>query len=245
MPKETTMKIIYEPKGKALEYAPLGLNLFRGCLNGCTYCYVPGIYRQSREEFHSECYAVKDWKERLEKDLLFLKKEGRQDQEVLLSFATDPFQRDPKLAKITHEALKMFRLHGQRFTTLTKTPTNMLPTTISLYSPDDAFGITLTQIVNWHMEPNTDNWKKRILMLEVAKASKIRTWISFEPAINYNDIMFFYEQTKDYCDLYRIGAASKPMSDIDLYALTNDFIERCTKDKKEFYVKNSLRRYVK
>jgi DNA repair photolyase len=33
--------VIYEPKGKAGEYAPLALNLYAGCSHGCTYCFAP------------------------------------------------------------------------------------------------------------------------------------------------------------------------------------------------------------
>jgi DNA repair photolyase len=32
-----SMRIIYEPKGRALEYAPLAVNLYRGCSHGCDY----------------------------------------------------------------------------------------------------------------------------------------------------------------------------------------------------------------
>lgn len=35
------MRIIYEPKGRAREYANLAANLYSGCIHGCVYCYVP------------------------------------------------------------------------------------------------------------------------------------------------------------------------------------------------------------
>lgn len=45
------MNVIYEPKGKAGEYSPLAVNLYRGCDHGCTYCYAPAATRTARETF--------------------------------------------------------------------------------------------------------------------------------------------------------------------------------------------------
>jgi len=42
------MAVIYEPKGMALEYAPLACNLYRGCQHGCRYCYAPNCLFMSR-----------------------------------------------------------------------------------------------------------------------------------------------------------------------------------------------------
>lgn len=33
-------RVIYSPKGKALEYAENAANFYVGCSNGCTYCYL-------------------------------------------------------------------------------------------------------------------------------------------------------------------------------------------------------------
>lgn len=36
------MNIIYEPQGKAKEYADRACNLYNGCTHGCSYCVAPG-----------------------------------------------------------------------------------------------------------------------------------------------------------------------------------------------------------
>ena len=43
--------VIYEPRGRAGEYAPLAVNLYRGCGHGCIYCYAPEATFIDRREF--------------------------------------------------------------------------------------------------------------------------------------------------------------------------------------------------
>ena len=40
------MGIIYEPSGKAREYAQLAANLYEGCDHRCTYCFGPKALRK-------------------------------------------------------------------------------------------------------------------------------------------------------------------------------------------------------
>ena len=47
------VQTIYEPKGKAKEYADLALNIYEGCSHGCKYCSVPLILKKNRVDFHA------------------------------------------------------------------------------------------------------------------------------------------------------------------------------------------------
>ena len=82
------MKIIYEPKARAAEYALLAVNHYKGCKHGCTYCYVPGVLRISNEEFHSKVEPKRDVLARVGADAKTL---SGTDRRVLLCFACDPY----------------------------------------------------------------------------------------------------------------------------------------------------------
>jgi len=45
--------LVYGPKpdGPSGEYAPIALNLYRGCGHKCRYCYVPPVVKMSRADF--------------------------------------------------------------------------------------------------------------------------------------------------------------------------------------------------
>jgi len=62
------MNIIYEPKGRAREYAELAANLYSGCAHGCEYCYAPGALRVNRTDFRLCVKPRKDCLQQLEKD---------------------------------------------------------------------------------------------------------------------------------------------------------------------------------
>jgi hypothetical protein len=45
------MPLIYEPAGRAREYAALACNIYRGCDHACEYCYAPAATRRDRAAF--------------------------------------------------------------------------------------------------------------------------------------------------------------------------------------------------
>ena len=83
------MNIIYEPKGRAKEHAPLAINLYSGCSHGCMYCFGPSTLKKDRQVFNNKVTSKKNALERLTKDACKLRGDNR---EVLLSFITDPYQ---------------------------------------------------------------------------------------------------------------------------------------------------------
>ena len=63
------MSLIYEPTGRAREYAPLALDLYSGCTHGCLHCRVPADLHRDAVAFHQETRPRSDLLAKLEREL--------------------------------------------------------------------------------------------------------------------------------------------------------------------------------
>ncbi|MCK5015117.1 MAG: hypothetical protein KAS66_15005, partial [Candidatus Omnitrophica bacterium] len=114
------LKVIYEPNGKAKEYAELAANLFETCEHACKYCYAPFVMNRKPEEFFTNAKARKNIIPRLIKDAEHLKSIGEQ-REILLSFTSDVYQSDSKICvDTTKAAIAVLFNKGLNVTVLTK-----------------------------------------------------------------------------------------------------------------------------
>ena len=97
------MKVIYEPRGRAREYALLACNLYGGvCPHRCSYCYVAGAMRKSRAQWEATpWYLRKDVIKWLEKDAERL---SGTDKRVLLCFHCDPYTPEAANFGVTRQA---------------------------------------------------------------------------------------------------------------------------------------------
>jgi DNA repair photolyase len=135
--------IIHAPVGQAGEYAPLAVNLYRGCGNGCFYCYVPGVLRMPRTEFARGAVERPGFLRLLEKDARKYQALGITAQ-VMLSFIADPYH--PGDTSLTRAVIQMLQAHGLGICTLTKGGKRALRD-LDLFRPArDAFASTLTSL---------------------------------------------------------------------------------------------------
>lgn len=107
------MRIIYEPRGRALEYAPLAVSLYHGCSHGCRYCYVPAALRTTTEKF-LQPGPRKNALALLERDAEELARAG-DTREILMSFTCDPYQHLEQELGLTREAIRILIQHGLHF----------------------------------------------------------------------------------------------------------------------------------
>jgi DNA repair photolyase len=238
------MSIIYEPKGKALEYAPLAANLYSGCSHGCTYCYAPSALRRDRNIFHSDVSPRKNILELFQKDILSGKYKNKR---ALLSFTTDPYQPCESKLKITRRAICMMSDAGMNFEILTKGGMRA-SRDFDLYNDGDCFASTLT----FDNDKDSKKWEPiaalpsdRIEAIKVAHKMGIETWASFEPVIDTTQSIKLIKKTHRFVDLFKVGKANYVKDlDIDWHRFANEVVELLESLNCKYYIKKDLAAYM-
>jgi len=207
------MRVIYEPRGKAREYAELACNLFNGCTHGCLYCYAPGIRRQSREQWMSNPQPRKDVLELLEKDAAELSGDPR---EVLFCFMSDPYQSD-EAALITTQALEIMATFGCRAQVLTKGGLMAQGDFELMLQNNFKFGSTICSMnddLRQKWEPYAAPMDSRIEAIVAAHKLGIHTWVSIEPVLDPIEALVVIKHLAPHVDYWKVGKLNyKPGSD--------------------------------
>lgn len=200
------IKIIYEPKGEAREYAPLAVNPRIGCEHGCIYCYAPRAAHKKKAEFHSNLQIRQNIVELIEQDAANLNGDNR---EILLSFFTDPYTPSDVDSALTRRILKVFIKNGLRFTVLTKGGTRATRDFDLLASYEKSrFGSSLV----FRDQEDADYWepcaapiKDRIRAIRIAHHKGIKTWVSLEPVIDPNQAIEIVKELHPIVDSWKLG----------------------------------------
>src|SRR4030066_687493 len=237
------MSIIYEPTGKAREYATLAFNLYTGCNHACKYCYAPAIRRMSREEYQNPI-PRRNILADFEKDC---RKYYQTESAVLFCFMTDPYNSLESELRITREALKICLKYKIPVKILTKS-TSVLNDIDVIKKFDDhiSVGMSLTfdnnnDSLKW--EPNASLPFQRIETLKNLHENKIHTWASFEPVIDINQSINMIVKSIDIVDHYKIGKLNNYQG-IDKKIDWNIFLKNVVeilRGIKPFYIKQDLR----
>lgn len=239
------LKVIYEPKGRAGEYAKYALNIYNGCNFGCEYCFVPSVLKKDKEEFHSNIVERNNLISKVKSDCEKLK--GLNEM-VLLCFVCDPYQDLDVELETTREILKLFKEYDINFEVLTKGGSRA-ERDFDLYKSGDCFASTLTFIdeeksKKW--EPHAALPADRIATLKKAHDLGIETWVSLEPVVDPEESLKIIELTHEYVDLYKVGTINyhEVANSIDWKKFGNDAIKLLEKYNKKYYIKNDLKKYL-
>jgi DNA repair photolyase len=240
------MTIIYEPKGKALEYSPLAANIYKGCGHACIYCYAPAATRTPQEKFNTEPEPRKNILEQFEKSAT---KFAGDPRPILLSFTSDLYQPINDRFKLSRLVIMSMARHNLTATVLTKGGTKACKDfDILAQNKKNAFSVTLTtddptESVEW--EPNAALPENRIESLKEAKKAGLNTWVSFEPVINPDAVIRLIGETYKFVDLYKVGKLNyHPLAkQIDWHQFLVDVESALHRYKKPFYIKKDLEVY--
>lgn len=212
-------KAIYNPSGKAAEYASWACNFYIGCSNGCEYCYckkgilapVMGMDKpQLKKCFRDEEHALEVFKKELITNREELRKNG-----LFFSFTTDPMLletieltarsvmfclSESVPVKILTKSIKLTHFKNWFF--------DYLPPLAEYQKRMIAFGFTLTG--HDELEPNASTNAERIEAMRKLHNAGFKTFASLEPII---DIDSTYEiikrlRIRKCCDLFKIGMLS-------------------------------------
>ena len=225
------MKPIYEPRGAAKEYGDLALNIYTGCPHRCFYCFAPSVLKRDREEFHS---CVKPREGIIEATKKQLEREGITGKLIHLCFTCDPYPSGYDTT-VTREIIKLLKDSGNHVQILTKNPTAR---DFDLLCENDWFGVT-------YDGGNRIGGFIPALHLPILKAAHdkgIKTWISFEPVINAEDVLDAIETTAGYVDKIKIGKLNYHKSDIDWKRFGEQAEALCKDLGLDYYIKDSLRK---
>jgi len=237
-------KAIYQPKGKAAEYAAWACNFYVGCSNGCTYCYCKkGILAgamgmdkpQLKKCFKDEEHAFETFTNEVEKNKEELRKHG-----LFFSFTTDPMIRETK--RLTIRAVHFCNRMNIPVSVLTKETGYIyllgMSSHFKIKKELIAVGFTLTG--HDELEPNAASNAKRIRAMELCEEVGFHTFASIEPIIKFNDSLEMIKQANFNCDLFKIGLESgKKYSSQTIRDFIEDVTEWIDKSAK-IYFKDSL-----
>lgn len=204
------MRIIYEPRGRALEYAPLSISgPYVCCGHGCLYCFMLGIRCMRAEEFVKSAKPKQDFLRKFEKDCAELAA-VKDQREILISFSTDPYQPLDEKLQLTRRAIEILIHYELHFTVLTKGGLRSTRDFDLMESRPDLcrYGTTLV-FISAHdreiWEPRAARSGERIDALRQAHQRGIRTWVSLEPVVFPWQTIELIKTTLGAVDEYRIG----------------------------------------
>lgn len=204
-------KAIYQPKGKAAEYAKWACNFYVGCSNGCTYCYckkgVLATHMGSDKPILKKCFrdeedALNIFSKELYSNLHELQKHG-----LFFSFTTDPMLKET--AALTMGAVFLCVNNFIPVKILTKSTTYIEQFLCSIIDIDwsyISFGFTLTG--HDELEPGASTNEERIQAMKKLHDAGFKTFGSIEPIIDFESSFQMIQETQGFCDLYKIGIMS-------------------------------------
>lgn len=224
------MNPIYEPRGKAKEYGDYALNIYTGCPHRCYYCFAPNVLKRDREEFHSHVEPrigiVEATKKQLEREHITGKL-------IHLCFTCDPYPTGYDTTA-TREIIQLLKEHGNHVQILTKGDGSR---DFDLLDENDWYGVTIDG-----SKTLPEMHYKKIDALHKAFQRGIKTWISFEPVLDSDEVLWCIQNIAQIAYKVKIGKLNYYPSDIDWKSFGERAESLCKEIGLDYYIKDSLRK---
>ncbi|MBR4856534.1 MAG: hypothetical protein IKU94_07890 [Bacteroidaceae bacterium] len=221
---------IYEPKGAAKEYGDLALNIYKKCPHACFYCYCPKVLHKAPEDFFGDAEPRKDIVNEVRKQL---ERENISGKLIHLCFVGDPYPTGSD-STATREIIKLLKESGNHVQILTKGDGSR---DFDLLDGEDWYGITLDGA---GVQPYSEH--TRISDIYIAREHGIKTWASFEPVVDANNVLDYIRCAGHLFNKVKIGKLNYHPSDIDWAAFGREAESLCQKLGLDYYIKDSLRK---
>lgn len=252
-------KAIYQPAGKAAEYAKWACNFYTGCSNGCTYCYLKkgrgakilgGDKPALKKCFTDETHALEVFEKELMQNLQELQKHG-----IFFSFSTDPLL--PETVGLTKDAIGISVKYKVPVKILTKRVDSIHKifedenkayekVKFMAFSKLIAFGFTLTG--HDELEPGASTNHERIEAMWKLHKAGFRTFVSAEPIIDFESSYKMIQECRSFCDLFKIGLISGQKVDYSFIEELDSFVYDVDKIVSEsgskIYWKDSITKHI-
>ena len=160
---------------------------------------------------------------------------------VHLCFTCDPYPTGYDTTA-TREVIKALKEYGNHVQILTKGDGSR---DFDLLDGGDWYGITYTGYKSMLFAPQNDPFaeapEQRIMLINQAHDLGIKTWISFEPVLFADDVLYMAQATRDYVDKIKIGKLNYHPSDINWAQFGREAEALCKSLGLDYYIKDSLR----
>ena len=242
-------KIIYEPKGKASEYAKFAFSGYVGCSNLCSYCYLrTGLLKKVlggnkptlKKCFKDEDDAFNVFQKEMLQNIEELRKHG-----LFFTFTSDPML--PETIGLTWRSVVQCVLNGIPVKILTKRADFLENEELALWYFTKknmvAFGFTLTG--HDELETGASTNQERIEAMKKLHSAGFKTFASIEPVVDFASSLEMIKQTVGFCDLYKIGLESgKTYNHNQMGLFVNKVIQLVANSGAKIYFKDSITRLI-
>ncbi len=253
-------KAIYQPAGKAKEYARWACNYYVGCSNDCDYCYckkgvlssvaggkeaaLKACFRDKQHAFETFVYEMTSHVTPRMQRYMLVRKEGG----LFFSFTTDPCL--PETIDLT--------ILSVMFATGLECPCQVLTKcarwvqerniieSLQMVKDRIAVGFTLTGMDLQERGPTVSSNAERLGAMLQLHEMGFKTFASIEPVINIDKAVGVIEGALGVCDMMKVGLLSgNAKYDIEQLREFVGFVnEKCEKTKTPVYWKKSIRERI-